>query len=570
MRSGRPARWASAVALLFIGPWLAGCRTQTFELSAQTAPQVVLVEDTPADTVALFESVSADEVEQDAKKIKLLYPNHEVAIPSNLAPLEVLWKSNKELDRFEVRISNDHAAMRFYTTATSLRLSDAHWTRLRGQGPATLRIQLRGLSAEDPTTLFESPAAEVHIKRTSLPGNVYFWSTTAQGIMRGRVDSTVAEKFYPPPGEEEPACVGCHTLSRDGQRLAMAGDDGGLRQLSVRDRAVLSTGEAEQRPGYGWGSFDPGAGRLIVAHEGRLTLWDADRSRLLAEVELGPGLHATHPDWAPDGRHIAVTLIDEDETDGKWDDNKKVEGSSIARIPVNLDGTLGAVEVLVQNEDPRDTLVFPAYSPDSRYIAFARSEGKSKDAKKSELWLVRADGTGGLIPLDKLNRRVGAKDDGKDMGNNMPTWAPGLEAGSYWLAFSSARDYGDQPPESKRDQLWAAALDAEAIDSGEDPSAAAFRLPFQQLEDSNHRAFWVLSEPSACATSVEICDSRDNDCDDEVDEGCCVPQPEVCGDGVDNDCDGQRDEACGCEQVEVCGNTVDEDCDMQLDEDCLI
>ncbi len=55
----------------------------------------------------------------------------------------------------------------------------------------------------------------------------------------------------------------------------------------------------------------------------------------------------------------------------------------------------------------------------------------------------------------------------------------------------------------------------------------------------------------------EICDSEDNDCDGDIDEGLlnrcgdCTPPDdqlvEICGDGLDNDCNGQIDENCSCD-----------------------
>lgn len=75
----------------------------------------------------------------------------------------------------------------------------------------------------------------------------------------------------------------------------------------------------------------------------------------------------------------------------------------------------------------------------------------------------------------------------------------------------------------------------------------------------------------------EICDGRDNDCDDVIDEtlemcsmDMCVPEEEQC-DEIDNDCDGMVDEGLSCNQncnVEICDG-MDNDCDGLTDEGVL-
>ena len=67
----------------------------------------------------------------------------------------------------------------------------------------------------------------------------------------------------------------------------------------------------------------------------------------------------------------------------------------------------------------------------------------------------------------------------------------------------------------------------------------------------------------SCVPNIEVCnDGIDNDCDGQIDEG----EEEVC-DGIDNDCDGQRDEGFTA-VLEIC-DELDNDCDGQIDEDSV-
>lgn len=82
-------------------------------------------------------------------------------------------------------------------------------------------------------------------------------------------------------------------------------------------------------------------------------------------------------------------------------------------------------------------------------------------------------------------------------------------------------------------------------------------------------------ETPSCVPEAEVCDSSDNDCDGQIDEG--LETPSTCGigacqrAGTDMCIQGSFASTCipGLPITEICGNQIDDDCDGQIDEDCL-
>ena len=73
----------------------------------------------------------------------------------------------------------------------------------------------------------------------------------------------------------------------------------------------------------------------------------------------------------------------------------------------------------------------------------------------------------------------------------------------YWITLASKRDFGvrlrntglcQRPAQctpAKSSQIWMTPFLPARASAGQDPSAPAFRLPFQNLTSSNHIAQWT-------------------------------------------------------------------------------
>jgi hypothetical protein len=128
------------------------------------------------------------------------------------------------------------------------------------------------------------------------------------------------------------------------------------------------------------------------------------------------------------------------------------------------------------------------FSPDGRWIAYSEGKGGHGDVE-AQLRLVLADGSLPSVELVRANRIVSnATTDGRHQ-NSQPTWAPPGDLA--WIAFNTKRPYGVVLDQGTQ-QIWVAAVDLNAVSAGEDPSFPAFRIPFQGLDENNHRAFWTL------------------------------------------------------------------------------
>ncbi|HEY6560235.1 MAG TPA: hypothetical protein VI072_23280 [Polyangiaceae bacterium] len=534
-----------------------------------SGPKTFIVPGAPSNAPELFAGRPVREPGSNpTRQPAIVYPNHETLFPINVSRIRHEW-SGAQSDLFKLVFTGPRTTVHVYTTTRNFTPSEEEWDWIaesnRGQ---TVRFHLEAVLTSAPTEVWRSSAIDLAFSEAAVEGAIYYWSTGTKGIMRALVSDPVPQKFYTDPAAADGnKCVACHTLSRDGKRLAVGYEGERLREVSVPERATIvpsaqdggapvgGPGAAQGMPAA-WTTFSPDGKLLLVAANGKLTLINSDTGALVGPssgaVSVPSGKVATHPDWSALGDKVAITL-------GTRGGNKEVEGGSIAILPY-ANGVWGTAQVLVASTGATDNNFFPTFSPDSRWIIYAHASGKSKDAVSATLRMIPVSG-GAPIVLKRLNERVNNRDGTTGIGNSMPTWAPSSRAGTFWLAFSSLRAYATlRPQDNQEDQIWIAAIDP----TQSDPSYSAFWAPFQSMQEGNHRAFWTrASEDTQCSCAERCGDSLDNDCDGTADEAGCVTcqEKEICGDGIDNDCDCVIDDC----NVELCTDGVDNDGDGLID-----
>lgn len=423
----------------------------------------------------------------------LLYPEDRTIIPPNLPLFEVHFRPGAGNDLFEVSFAGDVTTVRYFTrcsrvadgcivTLTGAQLADVAMASAGGSG---VRIAVRGTaSGQQGGAVRRSAARFLGITQSSLRGGVYWWATNGN-ILRyefGREEAR-AEVFL--RGDPAFNCVGCHSLSRDGRRITAGRGIPGPAVANITEVATRTNNGGAF--GSNFGTYSPDNTRYLSSDGMRLTLLNADTA--MPATGLAPNTAGTHPDWSPNGDRVVFA-----------------RPQQTVPIAIGTPGHSGPTDLMMLPWDGSafgqaqmflpstgDNQYYPSFSPNGQWVVFNRSGQNSNDAPDAALWVMRADGTGQPVRLAAADAQG---------GNSWPKWTPFIEryVGELdeplmWVTFTSRRDYGlrlqqsTRPRENQRAQLWMAAFRPGV--QGVDPSAPAFWVPFQNLNDGNHIAQWV-------------------------------------------------------------------------------
>jgi len=443
----------------------------------------------PADAPDVFGSAGEDA----ARAPTIVYPADHTIVPPNIGDLEAHWTDTAGNDLFEVRLAGEYVDLRVYGAGTAA--GSGRWAgflpdewKLAGESArgGDLTLTVRGLQAESPETAGTSAPIQISLADQDIDGGLYYWASTGalpSGIYRHDLarPGEPAEAYYTTEESPESRCVACHALSRDGTRMAITfdGGDGAATVLDVATRTPMMPVDGSVR--WNFAAFNPDATRMVSVYQGRMVLRDAATGSEIADVPTGG--KGTHPDFSPDGTKIVFVKAQSSTHD--WVFN----GGSLMVVSYDrASDSFGTPTMLVPSAG--DNVYYPSWSPDGDWILFNRSSEDSYDDSSAEIYVVRADGSGTPKKLDTPNMAGGITNSWARWAPFEQVWAPG-ESGEepiLWLTFSSKRGFGVRLP-GGQPQLWMAPFFPARADS--DPSAPAFRLPFQDIATNNHIAQWT-------------------------------------------------------------------------------
>jgi hypothetical protein len=425
--------------------------------------------------------------------ITLVYPPDGVMLPPNTNTIEFHFIPGTGQTLFHVHFHAPTQDFDVYTGCTALNGGCVYtpdqmfWAELvqYARGTAPVKYSITGVNGTTPGVVGTSPTQEILFSQQDLHGGLYYWNTagTIERFDYGFPNVPVAV-YANSATVGAVFCVGCHVMSRPGNRIVIGKDIPGPAQYSMLDvgtKTSLTTGAAN------FSSFSPDEAHLLQSNGNSIEWRDFGAGTTKSVVQLG-----TMPDWSPDGMSMVYAKPLTAPPAGFG--NPGVDQAGLEQSSWNGAGF-----------DPPTTLVpyngqnnyYPAYSPDGHWVLFARSPANHNSFDNGSAPTTQVTPDGELWAIDSTGGTPVRLDTATNPGAiSWPKWAPvkhDYYAGKvFWITFSSRRAYGLRLATDAESQLWMVAFDPARMAQGVDPTFAAFWLPFQDLGTGNHIGEWSV------------------------------------------------------------------------------
>lgn len=455
----------------------------------------------------------------------LVYPNNGVMLPPNIQSLEVHFlPGTAQNTLFQLSFQSATTNVTTYTRCGALvgggcifALDPATYGYVASSNAGGPAVNLTVSGSDDGASGFgQSAQFQVQFAQENVEGGLYYWTVSnGTGIMRVDFGATAIKPtlFLSPGKNNFPTCVGCHAISRDGSKMVSSlGGQGDGRLVYIANLAAPAASLLTLNgtvPGsttnhIQFASFNPDGSRFVAVYGdtnlapevNTLFMHDGNTGVRLPGESVVLSYEPDHPDWAPSGAAIAFSRVG-------------IHGTSQRPFNCGIDvvkksGTGWGTPETVIPVVPGKSRYNPNFAPDSSFFTYTEStcpNGNNTDGDcdgdsdtTAKTWVARPQSGSAPIAL-KRAAQPGVMDGTRtDLSDTYPRFSPFQQKqGSgrlFWVTISSTRKGGLRDPSGNR-WLWMFAIDPDKIAAGEDGSFAAFWLPFQDLNTSNHIGQWT-------------------------------------------------------------------------------
>jgi hypothetical protein len=496
------------------------------------SPFIILDEGVTQAEVTAFIKLEKSDNAADAPNWS--YPQKGTIIPNGMYPPRLQWQDDLTPGFFQLLMENeDGLKLTIYTKNRYYQPSRDIWTQVGAVSKGTVSLSLTGAADSDVGKAYTADSHHVVSAVATLAGSVYYWEVKTGSIMRLDSDKPVpAAVSVFSDNATNGQCRGCHTLSKDGSKLAYSfnakgGGDLGMAWTTAPEPEILTPGSGVLAETM---TFGPSGNKMVISDLQHMWLADVtpgifggafNLGDIVTVAESGGTQRAQTPAWSPDGSALAYTLsnagvglvqggVGSELTLRFWDDENQTFIDPYVILPT---GTL----------PDRPYHDYPTWTPDSKYLVARNSEKWATSSKNSGLsGLTLVD-----VSTDQWVELLTAAPVDEHYGR--PHFSPFMEGGYYWLVFYTDRPYGNVKTGNGK-QLWVTAIDLDAS-TDSDPSHPAFWLPGQDVTTVNLSGYWAQSY---CKIAGDVCTENENCC---IGLECIIPPGEVEGSCKDSGCD---------------------------------
>ncbi len=281
---------------------------------------------------------------------RICYPADSTIFPPDIAMPTFTWESENQGQDWVGRIASNHQTLAKFTTSLNhWAPSAADWERIKtahgGKAPLTFSVCPKNGSFNGDSILFyisaDSVAAQIFYRLVPLPFKFARENLEKVSWHLGSISSTETTQ---PALENLPVCGNCHSFTPDGKQLAM--------DIDARDEKGAYT-------------ITPFKARTAIT-EKNIINW--------SDFQQGKFTYGLLSQISPDGRYVVSTLKDCE----IFVDRHDLEYSQLffpfKGILVCYDIQTRKYAELAGANDTNYVQSNPAWSPDGKYLYFARSK----------------------------------------------------------------------------------------------------------------------------------------------------------------------------------------------------